>query len=518
MAVTRMKGRTVIVALAATAVAGVVLVPWGARALADAPAITGVDDGATVSAEAMRELAVSMPEQDLAAVEVLIDGRRVDVRRDGDRLVLAEPALSDGEHTITARMPANLLPDSEVSRTFTVDGTAPTLSVDLAPVTEPRKPYTVQGKADGGTSVTVEDQTVAVDGTGSFALTLPVAPTTIQLTTTDAVGNRTTRELPVPIRHPGMRAVHMSAMAWSSAELREPVLRMAAEGRINAVQLDIKDESGEIGYESQVPLAREVGATRDHYDAKAVIEQLHARGIRVVGRLVAFRDPILARSSWESGAKDMVIQTQEGTPWAGTYGQYAFTNFANPDVIDYNVALATEAAKLGFDDILYDYIRRPEGALAKMRIPGLVGTAEQSIVNFLAKSHESVRDHGAFQGASVFGIAASRPTAVSQDIPAMARHSDYIAPMVYPSHWGPGEYGVASPHAQPYDITARSVAAFAEQVKGTNSQVIPWLQAFSLGRTYGPAEVRAQITASEHSGSPSFLLWNASCRYGTAGL
>jgi hypothetical protein len=400
-----------------------------------------------------------------------------------------------------------------VTRAVTVDSTPPRLTVDETPVTDLRAPFTLRGKAIGATAVSVDHQPATLDDDGGFSISLPSVPETLHVVARDEAGNNSAQEHTVAVRHPGMRAVHMSALGWTSATLRDPVLAMAADGRIDTVQLDIKDESGEIGYLSRVPLARQIGATRDHYDAKAVVDQLHAAGIRVVGRLVAFRDPILAQASWRAGEKDRVLQTSGGQPWSGTYGEYAFTNFADPDVVAYNVAIAEEAAELGFDDVLYDYVRRPEGSLSQMRIPGLHGTPEQAIADFLAKSRTAVRAHGTFLGASVFGIAAQRPTAIAQDIPAIAKHVDYVSPMVYPSHWGPGEYGVASPDTQPYDITTRSVAAFVKAVRGTDAQVIPWLQAFSLGHPYGADEVAAQVRAAADAGAASFLLWDPACRY-----
>ncbi|GAB1509695.1 hypothetical protein JCM33774_17360 [Actinophytocola sp. KF-1] len=487
------------------------------RDLAASPAITGVAEGAVVTPQRLAGLGVTAQSGlDLSDVDVFVDGKPAEVRRNGDRLVLADTALDDGRHTVTARRTRGLLPDDEVTRTVTVDGTPPRLTVDETPVTDLRAPFTLRGRAVGATAVTVDHEPADLADDGTFAVSLPSVPASVHVVARDEAGNNTARAHTVAVRHPGMRAVHMSALGWSSAALREPVLALAEEGRIDTVQLDIKDESGEIGYLSRVPLAREIGATRDHYDAKAVVDRLHAAGIRVVGRLVAFRDPVLAEASWRAGKKDRVLQTSGGQPWAGSYGGYAFTNFADPDVVAYNVALAEEAAELGFDDILYDYVRRPEGAVSRMQIPGLRGTPEQAIVDLLAETRAKVRAHGAFLGASVFGIAARHPTAVAQDIPAIAAHVDYVAPMVYPSHWGPGEYGVAHPESQPYDITNRSVAAFGRAVRGTGAQVIPWLQAFSLAQPYGPAEVAAQVRAAADAGASSFLLWDPACRYDPA--
>jgi hypothetical protein len=294
------------------------------------------------------------------------------------------------------------------------------------------------------------------------------------------------------------------------------VLQLAREGRIDTVQLDIKDESGEIGYLSQVPLAAEIGATNDVYNPREALDQMHAAGLRVVGRIVAFRDPVLGKASWQSGDRERLVQTPSGTPYSGGYGQYSFTNFADPEVRAYNIALAEEAAALGFDEILYDYVRRPDGSVSKLRFPGLTVSPEQSIADFLGETRPAVRRHGALLGASVYGISATRPEQIAQDIRLIAKHADYVSPMIYPSHWGRGEYGVANPEAQPYDITARSLADFVALTKDSATAVIPWLQSFSLRVRYGADEVRAQINAAEANGITSFILWDPNCKYSQA--
>ena len=233
----------------------------------------------------------------------------------------------------------------------------------------------------------------------------------------------------------------------------------------------------------------------------------------MVGRIVAFRDPVLGKASWQSGHTERLVQTAGGTPYSGGYGQYSFTNFANPEVRAYNVALAKEAAALGFDEILYDYVRRPDGAISKFHFEGLTTTPEQSIADFLGETRPAVRKHGALLGASVYGISATRPEQIAQDIRLISQHADYVAPMVYPSHWGRGEYGVANPESQPYDITARSLADFVKLTKDSATAVIPWLQSFSLRYHYGPAELKAQIDAAEANGIKSFILWDANCKY-----
>jgi hypothetical protein len=230
----------------------------------------------------------------------------------------------------------------------------------------------------------------------------------------------------------------------------------------------------------------------------------------VIGRLVCFRDPIHAKAAWDAGRKDEVVQAPGGGPYAG-YG--GFTNFASPQVRRYQIDLAVAAARVGVDEVLYDYVRRPDGPRSSMVFPGLEGTPERSIVGFLRETRAALAGTDVLLGASVFGVAATRPLEVAQDIPAMARQVDYVAPMVYPSHWAPGEYGVADPNGSPYAITRASVADFVRLARGTGARIVPWLQDFSLGRDYGPTEVATQIEASRDAGADEFLLWDAAVDY-----
>ena len=203
-----------------------------------------------------------------------------------------------------------------------------------------------------------------------------------------------------------------------------------------------------------------------------------------------------------------------GGPLQTDYGEAAFTNVADAAVRQYQIDLAREAALLGFDEILYDYVRRPEGDTSVMYFPGLQSAPDVAVARFVADTNTQLGDTDALLGVSVFGIAATRPEQIAQDIRLMAPHVDYVSPMVYPSHWGGGEYGVADPLRQPGDIVAASVGDFVHVVAGSGAAVVPWLQDFSAGGvTYGPAEVRAQIDAAAGVGAAGFLLWNSGSFY-----
>ncbi len=438
------------------------------------------------------------------------------------RLVFDASALADGSHRLAASASGSF-PGSRTTRSwrFRVDTTGPRIALDPpAGRVLSGRPIRVAGTLEPGAALTVDGRPVLVED-GRFAVSWPTRPRrAVTLTATDTLRNASTRRLWILIqpRRPSrpIRGVHVTFDAWADPTLRRGVLDLIGQGRINAVELDLKDESGSVGFAAGVPLARRIGAIRPVVDLRAAVGLLHRKGVRVIGRLVAFRDPIHARAAWKAGDRADVVQTPGGQLYASDYG--GFTNLASAAVRRYQIDVAVAAAKAGVDEILYDYVRRPDGPTSSMVFPGLAGTPERAIVRLLAESRRALRPYGAFLGASVFGVAATRPKEVAQDIPGMAEQVDYIAPMVYPSHWAPGEYGVDNPNAQPYDIAVRSLEDFERRVRGTGARIVPWLQDFSLGVDYGPAEVEAQIRAARDAGIDDFLLWDPAVTYTAAAL
>lgn len=487
-----------------------------ARAAAPELGASGPVSGALVGLDELAKLSFSAR---ASQATWTLDGRRVQPERRGGAFVYRAAKLADGEHTLVVSRPGPLFASARRSFRFTVDTSPPLLRLEQPAVVRMGEPLAVVGTLEPGARLVRAGEEVALDEDGGFELRAAVAPRSIEVLATDAAGNRSRWRIPVTVaprrpREP-LRSVHVTAYGWANDELREGVMALVRAGKINAIELDVKDEAGEIGFNPPIARARQIKAALPIYDLAKTVKELHAQGVRVIGRLVCFRDPILAAASWKDGRRTEVVQTPGGEPYAG-YGGY--TNFANPAVRKYNIDVAVAAAKQGIDEILYDYVRRPDGPTDSMVFPGLRETAEQGIVRFLAESRAALAGTDTLVGASVFGVAATRPEEVAQDIPAMAREVDYIAPMVYPSHWGPGEYEVSDPNGDPYEIVLRSTEDFVKQVSGTGARVVPWLQDFSLGRTYGPNEIRAQIKGARDAGADEFLLWDAAVTYTADGL
>jgi peptidoglycan/xylan/chitin deacetylase (PgdA/CDA1 family) len=431
-------------------------------------------------------------------------------------------SLRDGPHTLQATV-AGSFPGSRTTKAwhFYVDTKGPEIRLD-SPGARIRSgdPLRIRGTLEPGATLTADGRPVLVRGS-RFTVSWKTRPRkAVTLVATDTLRNATTKRIWVTIRprlpaHP-IRAVHVTSYAWADPGLRRGVLDLIAQRRINAVELDLKEEGGKVGWNAPVPLARRIGAVRETMNLGRAVKFLHAKGVRVIGRLVCFNDPAFAQAAWSAGEHEEVIQTADGGYYGTTYG--GFTNFANRVVRRYLIDIAVAAAKLGVDDILYDYVRRPDGPLSSMRFPGLKGTPEESIASFLAETRAALKPYKVFLGASVFGVAATRPKEVAQDIPTMAEHVDYVSAMVYPSHWSPDEYGIRNPNAQPYDIVLRSLQEFQQEVRGTGARVVPWLQDFSLGVDYRPAQVRAEIQATRDAGIDEYLLWDPAVTYTAAAL
>ena len=515
----RRGGRAIVATLLIAATIGVGFVALNALRVTEIT-VSGINEGAMLRPAQLAGtvLEFDVDGGDVASAQMLLDGLPVSgVQRYDNRIVWQVPGLTEGLHIVTLDVNRRFFGTSQAALTFTVDGTPP--AIDLPRVFDPvplGEPVVIAGSVEAGVTLQIGDQRLDTTS-GSFSLTLETPPGgPLPVVATDAAGNSTTFNVIVPIGYPHTTGVHVTAAAWDHDGLRESVIELIEQGRINTVQLDLKDEDGRIGHRTDVRLAQLAGASRELYDLRDAVDELHDLGVRVIGRIVAFNDPTLTRYAVEHGNLDWVVQTPDGRPLA-KYG--GFTNFHNSVVRQYNLDIAAEAAEAGIDDVLWDYMRRPEGDLSGMRIPGWDGgDPSPIIVSFLAEAGAMLREAEVFHGVSVFGISARRGEFIAQDIGAMSDHVDYVAPMVYPSHWGRGEYGVAHPEAQPYDITYASLADFQDVLAGTNTAVVPWLQDFTMRVDYGPDEVRAQIDAAADLGISDWLLWDPEVTYTTDGI
>jgi hypothetical protein len=310
-----------------------------------------------------------------------------------------------------------------------------------------------------------------------------------------------------------VRGVHVTvALAGIPGKLDE-YIAMKEHG-LNAVELDIKDENGDIGFPVNVPLARQVGSAKRYYDPQLAVAKIHAAGLYLVGRIVTFEDPQLsANAPWSA------IRRADGSRWLNN-GGLGWTNPYDKRVWKYNVDIAVQAAKLGFDEIQFDYVRFPsDGDISQIVYPGThAQPMGWTIPLFLKYARQRLKPLGVRLSVDVFGLSATRNLGIAQFPRRIAPYVDAIYPMVYPSHYVSGEYGIVDPDSRPGTTVAYSLRDFRDKLRGRQAKVIPWLQDFSLGRTYTLSDVQDQIQAARLEHTKGFMLWNAEGVYTTKAL
>jgi hypothetical protein len=318
------------------------------------------------------------------------------------------------------------------------------------------------------------------------------------------------RSLPIEVR-----GVHVTMGLASLPGKLDDYLALEKDG-MTAIELDVKDENGQIGFTTHAsPLVAKVGATRDFYTPRALARDVHARGLYLVGRVVTFEDPILAHAR-----PDLAIRRSDGSVWEDGAG-LAWTDPYDKRVWKYDVDVAVAAARAGFDEILFDYVRFPSD--------GNVGTTVYSnpdklakrdaVPSFMRYARSRLHPLGVRVSAAVFGLSGSRDLGIGQLPRRMAPYLDAIYPMTYPSLFGPGELGLTDPSATPGATVSRALARFRATLRGRTALLVPWVQDWTFTRTYGTDEVRAQIQAARLAGAKGFMLWNAQGVYsdGTLG-
>ncbi len=346
-----------------------------------------------------------------------------------------------------------------------------------------------------------------------------------------------------------VRGIYVSGARAGIDEYMQELTALAENTEVNAMVIDIKNDFGEITYKTELPLAVDIGAGTGYIkDIKKLVEQLKEKDIYLIARVVSFKDPLLAKERKDLSLRDkngVIFKDKNGDSWVNPYKR---------EVWDYLIDIGKEAAETGFDEIQFDYIRFSTD-------PGMknvnYGTEARNksridiITEFTKYACDNLKPLGIKVSADVYGtIIRSSVDAeiVGQDYVAMAKYLDFICPMIYPSHYAEGSYGIDYPDMKPYDTilaalkesklvleeginneTAEEVVAEGEEAEGeeadikTTAKVRPWLQDFTATwvkhhAEYGQEEIRAQIKAVYDAGYTEWILWNGSNNYTEAAL
>lgn len=382
----------------------------------------------------------------------------------------------------------------------------------------------VDGRPIAGALVTAEGRVEAADGQGRLTLPAPAtwvaarAPGYLRTHVQDAspiARNETIRLTPFR-----PKALYLSFYGIGDKALRESALKLIATTELNALVIDVKGDRGRIPYRSAVALAADSGAQKviTVRDMPTLIAQLHAGGVYLIARVVAFKDDPLARTHPEWAVRDrngQIYVDREGLAWIDPF---------RGEVRDYVLDVAEEAARLGFDEIQFDYLRFPDApGLVFAELPTQTNRVA-TISGFLSEARRRLAPYNVFVAADIFGYVLWNrdDTAIGQRLEDLVKYLDYVSPMLYPSNFQFGIPGYRNPVAVPGEIVRLSLRNAVKRTGLPPIRFRPWLQAFRDyafdRRLFGADMIRAQIEAAEAFGSDGWMLWNPRNAYGEAGL
>ena len=237
----------------------------------------------------------------------------------------------------------------------------------------------------------------------------------------------------------------------------------------------------------------------------------------MIGHISVFQDNYLTRIR-----PDLAMRRKDNNElWQDKKGM-AWLDVSQPEVWDYVIAIAREAYAVGFDELNFDYVRFPsDGELSQIRYRNYDPTKEtrvEALKKFFVYLHSNLQDIGAPTSANVFGMVTTNDDdlGIGQVMSNVAPYVDYVAPMIYPSHYPKGWQGYKNPSANPYQVVKISLASGLKKLEELNlskEKLRPWLQDFDLGSTYNATKIKAEFKAVSDVGLDSWMMWNSACQY-----
>lgn len=352
-------------------------------------------------------------------------------------------------------------------------------------------------------------------------------------------------------------AIYMSQCVVGTPSFREALVSFVEETPLNALVIDVKDYSGTIGFKTADPRFEGASLAKcGAADMREFLAALQEKGIYTIGRITVFQDPWYTERFPEQAVQSI---SRPGEAWKDFKG-LAFVDVSSQPFWEYIVALSKEAAEVGFDELNYDYVRYPSDG--PMKDAQFVNENKaEALEAFFAYLHQEVEPTGVVMSADLFGYTTvlTDDLGIGQQLERALPYFDYIAPMVYPSHYNKGFAGLSNPNDDPHAVIYTSMVEAVRRAKATetpiktlsgkpifkdevvpahfeNGAVIatttrsvatglytkpahdtltlrPWLQDFDYGKDYTVHDIAAQIQAVEDAGLTSWFFWDPANRY-----
>ncbi len=320
-----------------------------------------------------------------------------------------------------------------------------------------------------------------------------------------------------------VKALYMTSWVAGTPKWRANLANIVEETELNAIVIDVKDYTGRLSFKTGNKFLDELGVSEARIpDIKKFIAGLHEKGIYAIARITVFQDPFFA----EKRPDLAVLKESDKTLWADYKGLHYLDPGAQ-EVWDYTVLIAKEAYAVGFDELNFDYIRFPSDGNMKdvyfpwseERVTGDPDYGKAKVLrDFFAYLHAELLGIGAPLSADLFGMTTTNvdDLNIGQVLEYAAPYFDYLAPMVYPSHYPTNFIGFANPADKPYEVVRYSMDRGVAKLVAAGfarAKLRPWLQDFDYKAVYDAPEVRAQIQAVYDAGLDSWMLWDAGNRY-----
>lgn len=325
-----------------------------------------------------------------------------------------------------------------------------------------------------------------------------------------------------------VKGVYLNIYTIGSSKKMERLIKLANTTEINAFVIDVKDDNGVLSFEMEAPKKFGIPVSKNYpiKNIEEFMKKMKENNIYTIARIVSFKDPTYAKANPDK----VIISRDTGKPYTNSDG-IIWVSAHDRNLWDYNLSVAEEAAKAGFNEIQFDYVRFPAsngGKLdAKLNYRNTKNESKpETIQKYLKYAKERLNPLSVYTSADVYGQVGtfSDDMGLGQHWEAVTQVVDYISPMMYPSHYGNGAYGIAVPDAQPYKTIYHSLKDSINRNENVNSPAVirPWIQAFTAKWvkgyiSYNEKEIREQIKAMNDLGVTEYLLWSPSNNYKITG-
>jgi hypothetical protein len=306
-----------------------------------------------------------------------------------------------------------------------------------------------------------------------------------------------------------VKALYLTTYGTASHKIRNAALDAMQNNNLNTLVIDVKGDRGFIPFKVNIPLAQEIGAQNTILlkDMPALIAQLKEKHIYLIARIVVFKDDMLAgaRPEWLVKKNGTVFRDREKLRWVDPFRK---------EVWNYNIEIAKEAARLGFDEIQFDYVRFPDTKGVVFSKPTSVESRTGAISGFLEEAYKALIPYNVMVSADIFGYVPwnEGDTFIGQDVNKVVNNVDIVSFMLYPSGFQFGIPNYRNPVQHPYETIFITLKQAQKRTNASGLQFRPWLQAFRdyafKGGDFHEERMRTQIKATEDFGASGYMFWN----------